>query len=141
MNRTELPTARRTEALQARFAHRVASHLEALARQVPADVDERLRFAREQALERARQAARPVEVQPVGARLLALGKRGSWWLRLASALPLLLLVAGLTLIEERQSDEQIQAAADIDSALLIDDLPPGAYADPGFAAYLKVATE
>jgi hypothetical protein len=66
---------------------------------------------------------------------------GSWWLRLASIIPLILLVGGLTVIQDRHWNAQIEAAADIDAALLADDLPPGAYADPGFAAYLKTGTE
>ena len=40
--------------------------------------------------------------------------------RLASALPLLLLVAGLVLIQQHYDLQQIQAAAEIDSALLSD---------------------
>ena len=32
---------------------------------------------------------------------------------------------------------EIRAAAEIDAALLADDLPPEAYGDPGFGAYLK----
>jgi hypothetical protein len=33
--------------------------------------------------------------------------------------------------------EQVDAAAEIDAALLADDLPPAAYSDPGFLAFLK----
>ena len=34
-------------------------------------------------------------------------------------------------------DDQIRDAAEVDSALLADDLPPEAYSDPGFAEYLE----
>ena len=32
---------------------------------------------------------------------------------------------------------QVVAAAEIDAALLTDDLPPDAYSDPGFAEFLR----
>lgn len=140
MNRSEPTHPNHAEALQARFALRVASRLEELSRQAPASVDERLRFARERALARAREVRRPMAPARVGPGLLAFGG-GSWWLRLASAVPLVLLIAGLTLIQQRHLDAQIEAAADIDTALLSDDLPPGAYADPGFAAFLTTETQ
>ena len=47
------------------------------------------------------------------------------------------LAAGLLLIEHWQSNAQIAAAAEIDANLLADDLPPGAYSDPGFVEFLK----
>ena len=141
MNRTDLPPYRSAEALQDRFARHVASHLEALAHRASPDVEERLRFSRELALKRAREVSRPAtSARTVGAGVLAL-MGGSWWLRLASIVPLIMLIGGLTLIQERHWNAQIEAAADIDAALLTDDLPPGAYADPGFAAYLNSGIE
>jgi hypothetical protein len=142
VNRTDLPPYRSAEALQERFGRHVASHLELLAHRASPDVEERLRFSRELALTRAREASRPAatSARTVGAGLLALGG-GSWWLRLASIVPLIMLISGLTLIQERHWNAQIEAAADIDAALLTDDLPPVAYADPGFAAYLNSGIE
>ena len=52
-----------------------------------------------------------------------------------------MLIGGLMLIQERHWNAQIEAAADIDAALLTDDLPPGAYADPGFAEFLNSGIE
>ena len=52
-------------------------------------------------------------------------------------MPLLLLVIGLLLIEHGQWYEQVLAAAEIDTALLSDNLPPAAYGDPGFSEYLN----
>jgi hypothetical protein len=34
-------------------------------------------------------------------------------------------------------DDRANELAEVDSALLIDDLPPAAYADPGFLQFLK----
>ena len=68
---------------------------------------------------------------------IALGQPPSGWLRLASALPLMLLVLGLVLIQHLHDQAEIHAAAEVDAALLADDLPPEAYGDPGFVAFLK----
>jgi hypothetical protein len=61
----------------------------------------------------------------------------SWWLRLASFAPLALLVVGLLFIQRSYVDQQVRAAAEIDAAILTDDLPPQAYSDPGFAEFLR----
>lgn len=131
-------------ALELRFATRVAAGLNAQAAVLPHDISERLRFGREQALAKAREARRlaaSVSAAPVvagragGAALL--GDPVPWWQRAASVLPLLLLVAGLFFIRERMAQEQVQAAAEVDAVLLADDLPPSAYSDPGFAEFLK----
>lgn len=140
MNRTERPYKLDPEALQARFGLRVASRLSQASEQLPHDLSERLRVAREQAVTRARElrqlqpAAGPVVAGPGS---LALAPPPSGWWRLASALPLLLLVAGLVLIQQVHLREEIHAAAEVDAALLADDLPPEAYGDPGFVAFLK----
>jgi hypothetical protein len=57
----------------------------------------------------------------------------SFWSRLASALPLIALAIGLVTINAIQNDEPRGGSAEVDAALLTDDLPPAAYADPGFA--------
>ncbi len=61
----------------------------------------------------------------------------AWGWRLASLLPVLALVAGLWGVHAYKTEEKVQAAADIDTALLTDDLPPDAYADAGFSEYLR----
>ncbi len=137
------------EALEARFAARLAAGLSERAAATPHDISERLRVAREQAVTRAREARRAAAV-PVTAPavvvagrsrgVVALGGFGggpAWWQRVASVLPLAVLVVGLLMIQQRVVNEQVEAAAEIDSVLLADDLPPNAYSDPGFAEYLK----
>ena len=149
MKNTKPYTPRDLEALQARFALRVAAHLTEAIEGAAPDVSERLRFAREQALQRARTARHSAEtqvassVQVAGGRAAALlGRGGSpWWLKLASLVPLVMLIAGLSVIEEIHDRSQIAAAADIDVALLSDKLPPDAYRDPGFVEFLKTAEE
>jgi hypothetical protein len=60
------------------------------------------------------------------------------WRILASALPLVALVMGLILVQAVQQELTESDIASIDSALLLDDLPPDAYTDPGFLQFLKV---
>jgi hypothetical protein len=129
------------DALQKRFALRVASRLSEQSRNLPRDLSERLRVSREQAVARARQVrlAQP-STAPVFASVsgsVALGGPPSAWLRVASLLPLMLLVLGLVLIQHLLDQAEIHAAAEVDAALLADDLPPEAYGDPGFVFFLK----
>lgn len=138
--------AQELEARISRFGLRLAAGLTEQCEQLPPDISERLRFAREQALLRARQAnaavparAEQVQVQADGSLSLSgpQGKRGNSWLKLASLGPLLLLVLGLLLIQHSQWYQQVMAVADVDAALLSDKLPPAAYGDPGFTEYLS----
>ena len=128
-----------------RFGLRVASSLSEHNRSLPHGVSERLRFAREKALIQARDArtaqlvsASGTQSVRAGSALALTGLNGSsqGWFKLASFLPLLMLVAGLLLIDHSQWYEQISATAEIDTALLSDHLPPAAYGDPGFSEYL-----
>jgi len=144
-NQNVISSAGGLDALQARFALRVTSRLSEGARELPHDVTERLRFAREQALERARlakrvQVAATVQTQGSGSATMTAmgGPADGWWLKLASALPLIALVGGFLFIHHSHIQSQISAAAEIDAALLADDVPPAAYSDPGFVEFLKV---
>lgn len=138
-----------------RFGLHIAAGLTERSQALPHDVSERLRFAREQALLRAAQAraartamnvASPHMVQMGATLALNGGPRGSGgegglWAKLVSALPLLALLAGLLLMQQGQIHEQIVAAAEVDTALLSDNLPPAAFSDPGFAEFLRDGQE
>jgi hypothetical protein len=135
-------------ALESRLAMHFAGALSARVEQVPHDVVERLRFARDQALGKAREVRRLAPAAAAAAAsVVGLTSRGAaslggfvpWWQRAASVLPLVMLVSGLFMIEHWTAREQAFAAADIDAQLLADDLPPAAYGDPGFAEYLRSA--
>ena len=131
------------EAAEARFARRIASCLDEAAQQIPHDVGERLRFSRDKALQaaqRVRLADAAHGVGGSGAAILGLS-RSSWWLRLASVLPLVALVGGLVFLQDQQQSTQISVAAEVDEALLGDDLPINAYRDPGFAEFLKGSSD
>jgi hypothetical protein len=137
LNSSSLLAAR--DAMQARFARRIAARLNDGARDLDGDVTERLRFARERALERATLARKSststVGVTASGAAVL--GGGSNWWVRVASVLPLVALLLGLVLIQRLQTTAQISVAAEVDAALLADDLPPTAYRDAGFVEFLK----
>ncbi len=139
------------EQAQARFALRITALLNESAQNLPKDVTERLRVARQNAMQQA-QAARTAVAKPVVATsglswawnkvfASAGGPSGSdspaWWNKLVTVLPLAVLVLGLLAIQDLHSSGLISTAADIDAALLADDLPPGAYQDAGFLEFLK----
>ena len=146
MNRTTLRTYAPAEldALEARLAFRLTAGLTEHTADLSPDVSERLRFAREQALARARVARSAATAKPevvVGSgTTLSLGSgegRSGWWMQIAAVIPLIALVGGLVLIQQMHDRSQIAAAAEIDASLLADDLPPSAYSDPGFVEFLK----
>jgi hypothetical protein len=129
--------------IESRLAARMAGELSASLETMPHDVAERLRFARSQALSRALKVRRVAPAS--GATLAGLSSGGAavlggfvpWWQRAASALPLVMLVAGLLAIDSWALREQVVAAADFDAQLLADDLPPAAFSDPGFAEFIR----
>ena len=149
MINNKLPHLTDPDGLEARFGMRVAALLGERSRATPPDITERQRIAREQPLARAkaaRRAQKQLVTAPsttvVGAAASALlADRPGWWVKLASAVPLAMLVFGLIVIDRAHDRAQIAAAAEVDAALLSDDLPPAAYTDPGFAEYLKTAQQ
>ena len=140
-----LPPHAALDALQTRFALRVTARLTERSADLAPDLGERLRFAREKALERARgvrnaESAVAVAATRGGAAILGRGA-GGWWLKLASVAPAIALAAGLFMIQRWQENIQISTAAEVDAALLSDALPPQAYSDAGFAEFLKTPAE
>lgn len=130
-----------TLTIQDRFGIKLAARLSSAADALPHDIGERLRAARMQALDKRKQVK--IEMAAAlqfngGAATLHFGDEGSgWWRRVASVIPLLALAAGLVAIQMLDNDNRARELADIDSAILTDDLPPVAYTDPGFAQFLK----
>ena len=124
------------------WAQALTQHLDAASQDIGHDISERLRVARQRAL-----TARPEPVRLLNYRT-ALQTSGSLhsgpdeglnlWRFLVSALPLIGLVLGLVLVQAIQQELVESDLASVDSALLLDDLPPDAYTDPGFLQFLKV---
>ena len=161
-------TPAQAEALTARFALKLTARLDDGAQDLGHDISERLRVARMNAVAAARAATarqsvpvRAVNASTVGQLALSNGRASAgtpgfgrdidhgrrldegptgWGWRVASALPVLALLAGLWGINWWHKHQQVEAAADIDMALLADDLPPSAYTDPGFEEFLRTST-
>lgn len=120
----------------------IAARLNSAANDVPHDIAERLKAARMQALTKRKIA----KLQPVfvvasrggTASLHMGGDERSVWNRVASLLPLLVLIAGLFTIALMAEERRVDEIAEIDAEILTDDLPPDAYTDPGFAQFLRV---
>ena len=131
------------EAQMDRFGLKVASALDDLP--LAHDISERLRIARQMALAQHKIAtASQVQVSShvfVSGSAAILGGNGndglSWINRLLSALPIIALAVGLVAITMDANTDRANELAEVDTQLLIDDLPPAAHADAGFAQYLK----
>lgn len=126
-----------------RLGYQLSAKLSIVTQDLGHDISERLRIARQRALQ-----SRPPLV--LMQRRLSTTAQGngtltgqpdeglSLWSVFASALPLLALVLGLLLIQFTQLDNVTSDIARIDAALLTDELPPDAYTDPGFVQFLKL---
>lgn len=129
---------------QDQFAKSLIERLQASTETTSPNIAERLRFARERAL--AAQKVTPLEVAwslaPQASGALALGGgKFDLFSKWGSLLPLIALVVGMFAINQLQNDYRAREVADVDSALLTDDLPPAAYTDAGFGQFLKLQTE
>jgi hypothetical protein len=113
---------------------------------LPASTTERLAAARKLALSRKKGESLKVELlalAPAGGR-----RKGRWFDvdfhfsgaglgRMGVALPLLALVVGLGGLYQYQQEQRIDELAELDAAMLADELPLTAYLDHGFNAYLE----
>lgn len=133
---------KRTDTLQERFGLKTASYLSAGASDLPYDISERLRAARARAVSmrkiaKTETASSMVSTGGSAALMWGAGEGLSWWARIGSVLPLIALVAGLLAINSIQNDNRAREVAEVDVALLTDELPPAAFSDPGFVQFLK----
>ena len=125
-----------TEADQ--FGLTAASLLRQGTQSLPAGIKDRLYAARLKALS----VKKPEKVR-VAQHVLA-SSSGNWftgsrafWDNVGWLAPLAVLVFGLIGIAQWQQDSRINDIAELDVALLTDDVPPDAYADSGFLGFLK----
>jgi hypothetical protein len=127
--------------LEDRFGRMVTERLSESTDALPYEISERLRAARVRALGQRRNAqtvATTTILGQGGSATLGLGDgEGRLWHRLVALVPLLLLIAGLIAVSTLSDDFRAKELADIDAAILTDDLPPAAYADAGFVQFLK----
>ncbi len=127
-----------------RLGQNIAARLSSAADCLPHDISERLKVARMQALTVRKVVnvhATPAASTQGGVITLHMGGGDrSLWIRIASLLPLLALIAGLLSIAVIAEDKRVDEIAEIDAELLTDELPPDAYTDPGFAQFLRMKT-
>ncbi|MEY3866059.1 DUF3619 family protein [Polynucleobacter sp. AP-Ainpum-60-G11] len=105
---------------------------------LPAGIKDRLYAARLKAIS----VKKPEKVriqQHVLANITGNWSSGSrpFWDKVGWIAPLIVLVFGLIGIAQWQQDSRINDIAELDVALLTDDVPPDAYADSGFMGFLK----
>ena len=120
------------------FGRTSAALLNYGAQSLPVAIKDRLHAARMKAL-----SVRKPEKVRVQTRVLATAT-GNWgshssglWDAMSWVAPLAVLAFGLIGIAQWQNDSRINDIAEVDAALLSDDVPPDAYADSGFMAFLK----
>ncbi len=130
------------ELFQERLGLKIAARLADASEALPHEVTERLRHARAQALSKRKlplTVATAVLLQSgAGAVLGGSLNQAPWWQRAGLALPAIALLLGLVAIDSALDDRVATDIARLDAALLMDDLPPAAYADPGFSQFLKL---
>lgn len=107
---------------------------------LPKEIKDRLYAARMKAISLKKPERVRVQKQALATSV------GSWhsgstnngiWDTIGWVAPLAVLVFGLIGIAQWQDNSRINDIAEVDAALLTDDVPPDAYADSGFMAFLK----
>ncbi len=109
-------------------AFKIKQRLNQSLRAIPVDTTERLRAARERALAHQRKGATSMKLAGAG------GFQFEW---LGHLVPLAVLAAGLIGISYWHQSNRVEENADIDMQMLVDELPPHAYADKGFSMWIK----
>lgn len=110
---------------------------------LPYKVTHRLSNARELAL--ARMAAEPVgfaALQPSAAAdgaatVVRNSGGGTWWRLTGTVLPVLILAAGIVFMSSWDLFAKAEELAEVEAAMIEDDVPLDAYADRGFGVFLK----
>jgi hypothetical protein len=120
------------------FGRASAALLTQGAQTLPAGIKDRLHAIRMKALS-VRKAEKVLVQKPAfaGAMGSYSSNSNSLWDTVGWLAPLVVLVFGLIGIAQWQNDSRIIDIAEVDAALLTDDVPPDAYADSGFLAFLK----
>jgi len=124
------------------FAYRVRHALNEKLDDLPASTTDRLAAARQAALARKKPH---VEVRVTHTATVAATAGGNgffsapfgWIGRVSVVLPLLLVMGGMVGVYQYEQQQSIAELAELDAALLTDELPLQAYLDNGFNAYLE----
>ena len=121
------------------FAYKVRHALNEKLEEMPESITQRLEQARRLAVSRKKKSA-PVYISVFQQVFAGTGSylsgSMSWMGKLGMTLPVLALAIGMAGIFHHGQQRQIREIADIDIAVLSDELPPSAYADSGFRAFV-----
>ena len=115
------------------FAYKVRQHLNRGVHDLRPETLDRLAAARTLALNYQKQPAKSPVLAAVGG-IFSFDAVGSRFTQVLAGLALLLCAVYSTYWV---ADQQVKELGDIDSAILADELPIGAFTDKGFAAWLK----
>jgi hypothetical protein len=126
------------------LAYKIRHALNQNLENLPASTTDRLAAARAAALARKRadapRAAPVQQAQRKPVREPRFDLRSAlalpWAMRAAVAAPLLAMVVGLVGVYQNEREQRTAELAELDAAVLSDDLPLTAYTDHGFNAYL-----
>jgi hypothetical protein len=127
------------------FAYKVRRALDERITTLPESTTSRLSAARKLAIARKKPESAVYAVAPER-RLAGIhsGRAGnslndslSWLVRVGIIIPLIVLVIGAFGIYKYEEDRRINELADLDAAVLSDELPLNAYLDHGFDTYLN----
>ncbi|GGB83771.1 DUF3619 family protein [Pseudoduganella buxea] len=125
------------------FAYRVRHALNEKLDDLPASTTQRLAAARQAAVAR-KKAHVEVRVTRSATATASAGAGGgmfsqpiNWLSRFGVVLPLLMVIGGMVGVYQYEQQQSIAELAELDAALLSDELPLSAYLDNGFNAYLE----
>lgn len=124
------------------FAYRVRHALNEKLDDLPASTTDRLAAARKAALSRKKadaparvRVARTAPALAGGASFMS--NPFAWMKNVGLAVPLLLIMVGMVGVYQYEQQQSISELAEMDTAVLSDELPLSAYLDNGFNAYLE----
>jgi len=115
-----------------RVAYQIKRHLNSSLADVGPDKLERLRAAREQALAKQKRSSSLAVAGGGGFSFANFG-----FGLVPQVVPLLVLLVGLLSMSYWHQNRYSEELADIDTQVLVDELPPSAYVDRGFDSWLK----
>ena len=125
-----------------RIAQEIRLSLDEAAARLPYRVSHRLELARQAALARQRTTEVQLVTAPVGI-LAGAGapveapEHNVWWRLGVTLVPVLVVAVGLMVISVWNDTETADEIAEIDTAVLTDEVPLSAYTDRGFGVFLK----
>ena len=126
-------------AREVNFAYKIRNALNEHLESLPISTTDHLASARKKALASKRSDKSTALAVPFRALAGGFGttvQHSSWLSRAGLVIPLIALVVGLSGIYNFEKQKRLSETADIDAAVLSDELPLSAYLDQGFSAYL-----